>query len=230
MALTEQYFESRELASRTAAARLADALSRDLQDREEATLIVSGGSSPGDCFRELSGIDLPWNRTHILMSDDRYVDRDHSASNEGMICRELLTGHARAATVVSMYQPDVPVDERCETLEAELINLPRPAAAGLLGMGEDGHFASLFPDFDQLDVGLDPNYERACLPVQTVASPYSRITLTLQYLLNTKELLLLFFGENKRAVFEQALNPKSALPVARLLQQEQTPVHTIWAL
>jgi 6-phosphogluconolactonase len=228
MSVTEHYFETRELASHYAAMQLAEALSEDLLVRDEATIIVSGGSTPRDCYKELSGVDLPWSRVHILMSDERYVDTDHPASNEGMVRRELLSGPAAAANMASIFQPGIPVAERCHLLEKDIGNLPQPASAGLLGMGEDGHFASLFPGFDQLDEGLDLNSRFACLPVHTAASQYSRITLTLRCLLGCKELLLLFFGETKRAIYEQSLTG-SSYPLARLLQQEQTPVQIIWA-
>ena len=96
-------------------------------------------------------------------------------------------------------------------------------------MGEDGHFASLFPDFEGLKQALNPLNERACIMVQTVGSPHLRISLTLSALLNSAHIVLLIFGEAKRHVFEAASTGDSAYPVEALLQHASTPLTVIWA-
>ena len=230
MPFSEQFFESRQLASLAAASRMEAALGADLAKSESASLIVSGGTSPQACLNALAHADLAWNRVTVLMSDERYVPSDHPASNEGMIRRELLSELNEQPEIVSMFEEGVLAQVRCKGLEGEIESLPRPHSIGLLGMGEDGHFASLFPDFDRLEEGLNLDSALSCLPVTTVVSQHLRITLTLAALVDSNEIVLLFFGNAKRKVFEQSLIPGSSYPLARLLQQEHAPVHTIWAL
>jgi 6-phosphogluconolactonase len=96
-------------------------------------------------------------------------------------------------------------------------------------MGEDGHFASLFADADNLEQGLDPGSALRCIPVTTAASPLRRVSLTLAALARSDEILLLVFGEQKRQVFEAALQSRGSYPVAALLALEQTPISIYWA-
>jgi 6-phosphogluconolactonase len=229
MSVTEWFFDSRALASREAAGRITLALKSDLKSKSGAGLLVSGGSSPKECFNMLSDTELDWDRVHIVMSDERYIPADHPDSNEGMVRRELLTGFAETASIVSMFEQGVSVTDYCEHLEQELRKIPRPYSAAVLGMGEDGHFASLFPDFDRLEDGLDLKSKHLCLPVQTAASPFPRITMTLPALLESRAVILLFFGDAKRKVYEQSKQIGSKYPLAALLQQTRTPVHVYWA-
>ncbi len=96
-------------------------------------------------------------------------------------------------------------------------------------MGEDGHFASLFPDFDGLQKALDPHDKSACTMVQTSGSPHLRISLTLSALLNCTHTVLLIFGEAKREVFEAASADGSAYPIGALLHEIHKPLTVIWA-
>ena len=96
-------------------------------------------------------------------------------------------------------------------------------------MGEDGHFASLFPDAENLADGLDVEGEQLCIPVTTEASPHPRVSLTLAALARSDAIVLLMFGENKLKVYEQAKQKGSKLPVAALLKQKKAPVHIYWA-
>jgi 6-phosphogluconolactonase len=229
MPVTEWFFDSRLLASTEAASRITLELKTDLDSKASSVLIVSGGSSPKECFNLLADTELDWDRVQLVMSDERYVPADHIESNEGMIRRELLVGHAASASIVSMFQQGISVTDYCKRLDHDLGKLSRPYAAAVLGMGEDGHFASLFPDFDRLEEGLNLKNKQVCLPVQTAASPYPRITMTLSALLESRAVLLLFFGDEKRKVYEQSKQIGSKYPLAALLQQNKTPVHTFWA-
>ena len=229
MAISETFYASRELASQAAAQHISSAIGVSLVDAAETAIIVTGGSSPVNCYELLADTALPWHKVHVLISDDRCVPLDHEASNEGMVRRLLATHCARDVRIVSIYNPKVPPEETCAVLGAQMESLPMPFSISLLGMGVDGHFASLFPDFAELESGLDEDGEERCLPVQTSASEYPRITLTMATLIKSKEILLLFFGGDKREVYERAKLPDSEYPISRLLRQEQAPVHIIWA-
>lgn len=222
-------FENREAASVAAANRITDALRRRLDAQKSASLVVSGGTTPVQCFAELSTQDIDWQRVGVLPSDDRCVPADHEDSNERLIRENLLVGKAAAADMLPYHTEGMSVEERCHELNRDIRFVPFPFACSLLGMGSDGHFASLFPDADNLEDGLDLESSTLCIPVKTQASPYLRVSLTLSALSRSDEIVLLFFGEDKRAVYEDALNNNDQLPVSRLLLQKRAPVHTYWA-
>ena len=227
--IEEHFFASRELASEAAAQHISSAIGASLVDTAETAIIVTGGSSPVNCYELLADKALPWHNVHVLISDDRCVPVDHEASNEGMIRRSLLTKHAANANLIPIYKQDLLPEDQCRVLSEQMDSLPLPFSISLLGMGVDGHFASLFPDFSQLENGLDEGGEDRCLPVQTAASSYQRISLTMATMIQSREILLLFFGDEKREIYERAKRPDSNFPVSRLLQQEQTPVRAFWA-
>ncbi|MGD9265450.1 MAG: 6-phosphogluconolactonase, partial [Lysobacterales bacterium] len=142
-------FENREAASRAAAGLLAgwldDALGRGLET--SASLVVSGGSTPGPCFAQLSAKPLDWSRVTVVPSDERWVPAEDPASNEGLIRRQLLRDKAAPAQLLPFFRDGIDAAQAPGLIEEDLKAVPRPFSATLLGMGEDGHFASLFPDF-----------------------------------------------------------------------------------
>jgi 6-phosphogluconolactonase len=225
----EYFFETREEASRAAAERIAAALTRRMDGNGAASLVVSGGTTPAATFAELAAMPLEWSRVHVVMSDERWVPTDHEDSNEKLVRDILLKDRAADATLLPIYSEDVQPDERCEQLQDELKRVPFPFACSLLGMGEDGHFASLFPDAENLDKGLITDWQQLVMPVHTAASPHPRISLTLAALSRSDEIVLLIFGDAKREVIEAAKIPGSELPVSALLLQKRAPVSVLWA-
>jgi 6-phosphogluconolactonase len=225
--LTENLFESRQAASAAAAADMASCLRQDLALHKRSTIVVSGGTTPAQCFDILSQEELAWKRVRLAMSDERWVPATHEDSNEKLIRETLRRNAAKQASILSIYQGDLSVDERCDSLQKQR---PRQKfACALLGMGADGHFASLFPDADNLPIGLDKETTRFYLPVRTEASPHPRVSMTLAALLRSNAILLLFFGDEKRAVLDKAMAGDSSLPISALLEQQQTPVALYWA-
>lgn len=225
----EHRFKDREAASAAAAKVLASALARRLDAQKAASLVVSGGTTPGRTFQLLAQQELDWSRVRVLASDDRWVPADHEDSNEKLIRETLLTGNAGAAEFVSYFAAGISPAERCDSLNDEIRLLPFPFACSLLGMGSDGHFASLFPDADNLADGLDYDSQQMCLAVETEASPYSRISLTLSALSRSDQIALLFFGDDKWAVYKAARDGNKQFPVAHLLRQRRSPVNIYWA-
>ena len=224
-------FENRPAAS-AAAADLLASLVRDALvsgPGAKASLVVSGGSTPGPCFDLLSAEALDWSRVTVLPSDERWVPPGDADSNEGLIRKRLLHGLADKGRVLSFFRTGLDVSQAPSVIGKDLEKLAVPFSAVLLGMGEDGHFASLFPDFDGLQKALDPHNTTACITVQTAGSPHLRISLTLSALLNSEHIVLLIFGQAKRAVFESAKLGGSAYPVEALARQTRTPVTVIWA-
>ena len=170
----ENTFDTREEASVAVAERIVEAIARRLDGQGEASVVVSGGSSPAGVFRELAKEPLPWSRVCVIPSDERWVAPDHEDSNEKLVRDTLLTGEAQGARLLPLYREGVTLEERCGELDEELLLAPFPFACALLGMGEDGHFASLFPDAENLEEGLDVDSRKLCLPVHTAASIHAR--------------------------------------------------------
>lgn len=225
----EEIYSQREMASHIAAERIASALRRRLAVADTAVLVCSGGSTPARCFDALSGAAVDWPRVRVTLSDERWVDPSDEQSNERLLRSRLLQGAAARATLVPLYREGMTPEQGCEALTAEADALPRPYACSLLGMGEDGHFASLFPDNPEPETALDPQGERLCLPVRTAASELPRVTLTLAPLAESEEIVLLIFGRRKWEVYERARDGDERYPVAALLASASTPVRVVWA-
>jgi 6-phosphogluconolactonase len=225
----ENFFDTREQASAAAADRIAEALNRRLENQKAASLVVSGGTSPIQCFEALAHKDIDWSRVGILPSDDRWVPGEHDDSNEKLVRDKLLVNGAASADLLPFYANEITVEERAAALDRDIRFVPFPFACSLLGMGADGHFASLFPDAENLAEGLDLESRTLCLPVRTAASPHARISLTLAALSRSDEIVLLFFGDDKRIVYDKAKAGNARYPVTRLLRQKRAPVHVYWA-
>ena len=224
--LTE--FETRQAASAAAAETIVAALERRLASQRRAAIVVSGGSTPEQTFAALSVTETEWDRADIVLSDERWVPPSDEDSNEKLVRDQLLTGNAAGARLLPIYDPEASIDERVTVLNGEGVLL-LPFACTLLGMGADGHFASLFPDADNLDTGLNVDSRTFCVPVATAASPHPRVSLTLAALSRSDEIVLLIFGDKKLEVLESAKQPDSTLPVARPLMQKRAPVNVYWA-
>jgi 6-phosphogluconolactonase len=165
---------------------------------------VPGGSTPFPILERLAAVPLDWRRVTVWPGDDRRVPEDHPASNTGRI-RALL--EPVGAEVVAL------------TVMEEVPHF----ALAWLGMGGDGHIASLFPNTDPRTD--DPRRIRMLTPDPLPAeAPFARITLTIPALLDSDELLFVIRGAGKRALFEAASRGENDLPVARLLAAATQPV------
>ena len=227
--LTLEQYPERLAASRAAADLISNTLTDNLSRMKRASLVVSGGTTPGDCFRFLSEKSLDWSRVDIVPSDERWVTADHPDSNQGMIQRELMQQEAESAQFVPFHRESLEASQAPAVIERDLNALTRPFSCCLLGMGDDGHFASLFPDFAGLRKALDPGSDESCVLVETSGSDHLRISLTLSALLDSEFVLLLFFGRSKLDVFNSASASTGNYPVEALLAQQKTPVRALWA-
>lgn len=225
--MTEHFFETRLEASTAAADRMAELLQKRMDGNGEASMVVSGGTSPRQCMAALANAPLDWSRVQVLLSDERWVPPDHQDSNEKLVRDTLLVGAAARAQFMPVYAGGVSPEERCEELQDPLPVLP--FSCSLIGIGTDGHFASLFPDAEQLKFGLDVESDRLYVPITTAASPHPRISMTLAAISRSDEITLLFFGEEKLDVYRQAKASTNGYPLSRLLRQKRAPVRLFWA-
>ena len=184
--------------------RLMDALAR----RGKASLICSGGSTPGPVYQELSAIDMDWKNVTIGLADERWGDEDNEASNARLIRQTLLQDKAAAATFLPLKTEDASPFDAESALDARYRPITSPVDVMVLGMGEDGHTLSWFADAKGLDAALDPdnplNVAAIEAPKTKVTGPNTlRATLTLPVIARTRHILLLISGDKKRAVYQQ---------------------------
>lgn len=207
-------------AADTIASQLRSALTRE----ERVTFAVPGGTTPGPIFDTLSGVDLDWGRIDVIPTDERWVPESSDRSNARLIRRRLITGRAEAATFHSLWRedatPEAALDEITEAIEPLL-----PPAVVLLGMGEDMHCASIFPDSDRRDEALADDAP-PILPMRRPGEDEVRITLTVPVLRAAMAVHILITGEGKREALKRAekSGPTEA-PVAAIL--DEATVH--WA-
>ena len=208
------------------AAALADRLAADvaaslraaLDERGQASLVVSGGSTPAAMFDRLARERLDWSRVGVTLADERAVPPDHEDSNERLVRTRLLVDEAAAARFTALYRPDGDLARVAAALDA----LAHPFDVVLLGMGTDGHTASLFPDAPELETALAS--DETVVEVRPPSTPHRRITLTRRALLDARRCVLHVTGAAKRDVLEAAMaawreggDAPGTLPVARTL-------------
>lgn len=225
--IEEYRFPDARAAADALAQSIAGRLTRAIADRGIATLVVSGGRSPAAVFDALSQVDLSWDKVIVAQVDERWVPMDHGDSNSRLIDLHLLRDKAAAARFVPMKNDAATAREGQPTCEAAMASLPLPFDVLLLGMGEDGHTASLFPEAAQLRHGLTT--DALTLAVVPPAAPHERMSLSARGLLESRVLILQIGGAAKEAVYRRALaqGPVEDMPVRIALHQSKVPVE-VW--
>jgi len=218
--LTERCFASRSEASRQLASDLAELAGSVIANSGQVSFVFSGGTTPGPMLEHLSVAELSWADVYVTISDERDVSTRSESSNERMLRQTLLQGPAEKLNFTGLHDPE---------REAHLEKFPRPVNAVVLGMGSDGHTASLFPGQPDLaEILASSNLSEL---VKRPGKDLDRITLTPTFLLDSNILVLLFFGTEKWTVYEAAKfgRDTSEYPVRCILNQENVPVFTYWA-
>ena len=194
-----------------------DKLEKDLCENGQSTFIVSGGSSPVQIFKDLSAMQAKWSDVNISLVDDRVVDTNHDDSNEKLVNNVLIKDEAKDANFISLCNQS-----------KDLLNLKRPFGIMLLGMGEDGHFASLFPKL----IETNPEYfdlesDSEIFFTEPMGNPcHRRVSMNLSMILESKDIFLLVSNEKKLEVLNQAKSDKS-LPLYYLLNQSKVDLKII---
>jgi 6-phosphogluconolactonase len=213
-----------------ACADIARALASALQSRPRARLLASGGGTPAPVYRALAALPLPWSRIDVGLVDERWLPPNDPDSNARLVYDSLLQGHAASAH----FEPLVRVgDDLARSLAAANAHSPRPADVAVLGMGEDGHVASLFPGTE--DLARAGNDTRDYVAMDATGSSGAgrwprRITATPAALARAGTRILLLRGAAKRAVLERALSGADPfeLPVRLLFAPAATPLRAHW--
>lgn len=184
-----------QLANQLATA-VAEQLTKAIAANGVATLVVSGGRSPVAFFQSLAANTLDWSKVVISLADERWVPVEHADSNAGLLKRYLLQGPAAKARFLGLYNAAANLEEAAKATDVALAELPAIDVL-ILGMGDDGHTASLFPNSPNLSEALNLDSQRRCLPMLAPTVPHQRLTLTRQLLASARLPILSISGQAK---------------------------------
>ena len=218
---------------------LADAVAGDVGfivesavDARDASLIaIPGGKTGPAIYRKIAQQKLPWKKVTIIPTDDRLVAVDSEQSNVREIARAFLPLGARVVPLTSEAADDYRLAGNAA--DARLQDLSWPPDLVWLGMGADGHTASIFPGTD-LQAALDaPKARRAIgvLPEPLPSeAPVARVTLTRAAILSGRTIIVTITGQQKRELLEQAIadGQSSKLPIGRVLAEVDQPIDIHW--
>lgn len=230
--LTSHHFTQATAQASALAERVAAQLRDGIAARGHAVIAVSGGTTPAPFFAELAKQALDWAHVTVTLVDERWVPDSDPRSNAKLVKETLLQGAAAAARFVPLYTGAATPEDGLAEAAARIAALPSPFDAVLLGMGDDGHTASFFPDGDHLAEATDPLATAKVLPMHATHAGEPRITLTLPMLLATRALYLLIRGAKKRDLIADVrlgLDAAKNYPVNAVVHQEQVPLAVYWA-
>ena len=227
--MKESIYQSPEQLNSQFAERIVTLLSQGITVNGRASLVLSGGRTPVGLFQRLAEQTLDWSKVDITLADERWVSADDDASNEKTIRTHLLQGKASEANFYTLKTEADDANEGVEALTQQLESIQTPFDVLILGMGEDGHTASLFPCSEQIDAGLNLDSGQSYLAVQPTTAPNQRISLTLPALLDSRYVFLHLTGESKHKVLQTALSGEDerAMPIRAILNR--TDVELVWA-
>ncbi|MGM0429858.1 MAG: 6-phosphogluconolactonase [Pseudomonadota bacterium] len=208
--------------------RVVSILSKAIAERGEAILVVSGGRTPKPLFEKLSHSPLPWSKVTILLADERWVLPDSDDSNDKLVKTTLLKNKAAQASYIGLFTGHESAKNAEERQSQKVGALPTFDVV-ILGMGTDGHTASLFPCCDELDEGMTS--AKAVIATQPKSAPYERLSLTKQRLLNSRHVFFHITGDDKWTVLDKAMaspDPKR-YPISEFVHSAQVPTEVFYA-
>lgn len=224
-----QTFESRDALMQAAAGEMMRDLGQAVALRGQACAALSGGTTPGAAYERLAASNLDWPKITFALVDERFVPPSDPTSNEALVRRTLAPALAQGARVAPMYAADASLDEAAA--RASALYAPLHIDVALMGMGEDAHTASWFPDADRLREALDLCSLANVIAVRapSAAGSRDRLTLTRAALARAGGVVLLICGDDKRARLDWALaQPPEKAPVAALFDGGPIP-RVLWA-
>ena len=191
-------------------ARIHSILSNAIKSKGSASFIASGGSSPVPIFNDLSTSNLDWANIEVTLVDDRSVNKSHIDSNEKLLNENLFVNKASNASFISLKSDP-----------SEVYKIKQPFDLMLLGMGEDAHFASLFPSMIESNPEhFNINSKPEIIYTEPMGDPlHPRVSMNLSMILDSKKIILLASNGNKFELISEAKN-NTGLPLYYLFNQE----------
>ncbi|MBU6299299.1 MAG: 6-phosphogluconolactonase [Alphaproteobacteria bacterium] len=232
--IEERFFKNREEMTDALLSEITTRLTNAIGAGRRASFIASGGTTPIELYARLQSADLDWSKLDLTFSDERWVPPMTDGSNEKLIRTWLLQDGAAAAQLFPLKTADATARDAEARVHRAISAIARPFDVTLLGMGVDGHTASLYPHADGLAEALDadhPALVRSIRP-RNLAQAGERMSLTLRAILSSRLIVILIRGKGKMTALQKAMaaNDAMAMPVRAVLQQTTTPVQVFWAL
>lgn len=209
-------------------AALSDAISghleREISRKGLASWAVSGGSTPAPLFEAMQQLPLAWSKIQIALVDERWVDIDHPRSNEAFVKKSLCQGLAAAASFTGMKTSDSDPYTAEAAVNEHYRILTLPFDSVLLGMGPDGHTASLFPGAAELEAAMDPQQQKTCMALTAERSDVTgdevqRMSLSASAIAAARQRILMITGNEKKQLLEEAISSDTSLPITRLMRE-----------
>ncbi len=229
-------FLSRDELFEAVAKRCEVQLNKSIQENGQASFIIPGGTTPAPAFKKLANGNLDWKNITVAQSDERWVEADHPQSNQGLTAKTLLIDNAKSAGYVAMKNSATSTEKGLVECNNSYKTLASPFSVTMLGMGLDGHIASLFPGSKEINHGLDLSNPDLCIAIDAngcdVAGDYpNRMSLTMSAIIKSELIILLVTGQEKLEVIQNAQTKNQPLiqPVAAILNQTTVPVEIFWA-
>ena len=224
-------FASSEALAKELSATIAEKLAAAVKERGHAAIAVSGGRTPALFFDRLSRRDIPWNKVTVTLVDERFVPAESPRSNARLVAQHLLQNKAARAAFVGLYRPAESVADAAAEASRALNEIPGPLDVVVLGMGNDRHTASFFPDATTIDTLLQPGEGPDVLPVSSESAGEPRLTLSMNRIAGARFLAVHIEGDDKRKTLEEALAvlPGPAAPIGAVVAASKKPARIYWA-
>jgi 6-phosphogluconolactonase len=229
--VTERAFADRQALARALASAVAEDLRAAITERGQATLAVSGGHTPRRFLELLGQQMLPWQHVTVTVTDDRWVPAGDTRSNERLLRETLMIGAAAVVRLVPLYVDAPDPESGIVQIAANVAKLILPFDALVLGMGADGHCASLFADGDHIQAALQPDGLARVISMRAPSAGEPRVSLTLSALLSTRSMYVHIESDKKRKVLAQAMRGEaqfSDAPVRAVLSRARTTPSLYW--
>lgn len=225
----ENLFNKQEDLIENLSKKIINNLLEAINKNGKASLLVSGGSTPKPLFEKLSLYDIAWENINIALVDERWVDISHKDSNEQLVKSFLLTNFAKKANFISMYQKNIDIENAQKSCSDIYKNELFPFDVIILGMGADGHTASLFPNNEKLTESFESK-DTLCICMTPSDAPHNRMSLTKKAILSANNIYLHFEGKEKQDVYKKVKDGVSVydMPVASIINQDEKKVEVYY--
>lgn len=227
--ISDHLFENREQLAVNLADDIIARLKNAIDEKGQALLAVSGGSTPKLLFQELSTRALSWDKITVVLVDERYVSPDDPRSNEKLVRENLAKGEASTVNILGFWMDGYAIHDAMNALDNKFQNMDIDVV--ILGMGLDGHTASFFPDGNNLADAINPACSKAILDMEAEGAGEPRLTITLPQIMKAHFHVLHIEGDEKHEVLQQAMSEKTEkiLPIRSVVEAVKMPMHLYWA-
>ena len=199
---------------------IGEILTETIRTRGRASMALSGGITPIPLFKELSLLNIDWMKVDLTITDDRWVDSKNADSNELLVRTHLIKNKASKVNFIPLKNNAKTAKDGQKNSEEMLKNITLPFDVVVLGMGSDGHTASLFPCSDELSEAMNLNNLNCLISTSPKTASYERLSLTAKVIIDAKNIFLHLNGSSKLHTLESAMEYKdsSKMPIYTFLE------------